>query len=467
MPAMHSAHRQREITPKVGVLIFGRKRPGFDQEWSREVRDRALAILADLGFTVIGADAIVSDDVTVHAALDQIVAADCRALIVLQPSIADGQYAFSIMQRWTGPVILWTTPERPGDGKVSSCGLVGQHLFASICCQANRSFELVYGDPNGDLEATRDELLRAITLSSTILALRRGKVGLVGTHVPGFVDLAADPFLIHKTFGLQLHALSLPQFIERVGAISAQAVEADIAEVQRLALPLSQPSPQPETAAFLSNTSRFYLSIRELMAEFSLNALALQCWPELPSMVGHWPYLAVSRISAQGAALSIEGDVDGAIGSLIGTLLGIGPGFLTDWLEHDASTIFFWHPGMAPLDMCNEPGCDSGPTIGDHFNNVRPMVVDGPIRTGGPVTIARLWRCCNRYHMTAFEGQAIAPRRKITGNSLLVEVAGDPVPVRFDRLIHAGMPHHVTIHLGSHVETFRRLARMLAIEWHA
>ncbi len=454
-------------TSNVGVLIFGRKRPGFDQEWSREVRNRCLAILGQLGFTAIGAAATVFDDSTVNGALNEILAAGCKALIVVQPSIADGQYAFTIMQRWSGPVVLWTTPERPGDGKVSSCGLVGQHLFASIYRQANHPFELVYGEPDGDLEAARPDLLRAIALCSTVLALQRGKVGVVGTHVPGFVDLAADPFLIHKTFGLQLHSLSLPQFIERVGAIAAPAVDADIAETQKLGLTLSKPDPQPEPSSFLANTSRFYLAIRELISEMSLDALALQCWPELPNMVGHWPYLAVSRMSAEGAALSIEGDVDGAIGSLIGTLLGVGPGFLTDWLEHDASTIFFWHPGMAPLDMCNDPGCDGGPTIGDHFNNVRPMVVDGPIRTGGSVTVTRLWRCDGQYHMTAFEGQAIPPRRHVTGNTLLVKVSGEAVPLRFDRLIHAGMPHHVTVHFGSHAETFRRLARMLGIEWHA
>jgi len=451
----------------VGVLVFARKRPGFDQEWSREVRDHALGMLARLGFNTVGADEPVLDDATVHVALQKIVAAECCAVIVVQPSIADGQYAFTIAQQWSGPVILWTTPERPGDGKVSSCGLVGQHLFASNYRQAGRPFELVYGEPNGDLDAAEADLLRAIALSATVMALRRSKVGLVGTHVPGFVDLASDPFLVHKTFGLQLHSLSLPQFIERVGSVSNEAVAIDIAATQKLMLPLSKPELVSEPTAFLANTSRFYLAIKDLMTEFSLNALALQCWPELPNTIGHWPYLAVSRISAEGEALAIEGDVDGAIGSLIGSLLGIGAGFLTDWLEHDASTIFFWHPGMAPLDMCNEVGCEDGPTIGDHFNNVRPMVVDGPIKTGETVTITRLWRCDNRYHMTAFEGQAIPPKRRLTGNTLLVEVAGEPVPTRFDRLIHAGMPHHVTIHFGAHAETFRRLARMLAVEWHA
>ena len=448
-------------TRNIGVLIFGRKRPGFDQEWNKIIRERTLATLKGLGFTCVGSDEPVLDDATIHIAMDQIEKAKCDALIVIQPSISDGQFALTIGQRWSNPVILWATPERPGDGKVSSCALVGQHLWASIYRQAHHPFEFVYGDPDN----VHADLLRAIALVSTVSRLRRSKVGVVGTHVPGFIDLAADPFLIRQTFGMQLHSLSLPQFIERVGGVAEEAVKDDLNVVHKLGLTQGT-TKEPAPDALLAVNSRFYLSMTDLMSQMSLNALAIQCWPELPNTLGHWPYLAVSRLTAAGNAVSIEGDVDGAISSLVSSFLGFGPGFLTDWLEHDASTIFFWHPGMAPLDMCNPIGDEDGPTLEDHFNGARPFVVDGSIQTNHPVTISRLWRCDNKYHLTAFEGQAIPPRRKITGNSLLVEVPGEPVTKRFEELIHAGMPHHVLIHFGNHVETFRRFARLLEIEWH-
>jgi L-fucose isomerase-like protein len=456
-----------QISNKVGLLVFARKRPGFDQEWSKVVRRQAVELLAAQGYEIVGADATVIDEETVRSAVDAIVAAGCCALVIVQPSIADGQFVFTLLQRWSGPLVLWTTPERPGDGKVSSCGLVGQNLFASILAQTDRPFELVYGMPNGSLEDSVPELNRAIALSRAVTSLRRSKVGVVGSHAPGFVDLAADPFLIYKTFGMQLHTLSLVQFIERVQGLSADAVKADIVKTRAIGLPQSDPELKVEADEFLNNTSRFYLSIKEVMAEFSLNAIAVQCWPELPNTVGHWPYLAVSRLSSENEAVSIEGDADAAIGAFIGLQLGAGAGFLTDWLEHDDTTIQFWHPGMAPLDMCNEPGCDEGPTIGDHFNNIRPMVVDGPIKTGGPVTVARIWRCGDRYHITAFDGQAIAPRRKLTGNTLLVEFPEGGIANRFQDLAQAGMPHHVTVYFGAHAETFRRLARILGAEWHA
>jgi L-fucose isomerase-like protein len=453
---------ERGSTKDIGVLIFGRKRPGFDQEWNKVIRERVLLTLKGLGFTCIGADRLVLDDETIHAAMDEIEKAKCHALIVVQPSLTDGQFALTISQRWSDPVILWATPERPGDGKVSSCSLVGQHLWASIYRQAHRTFEFVYGDP----DEVHDDLLRAISLVSTVSRLRRSKIGVIGTHAPGFIDLAADPFLVRQTFGMQLHSLSLPQFIERVNNLAEDAVGRDLVEVHKLGLTQGETKKSPSDA-LLSVNSRFYLSMTDLMKEMSLNALSLQCWPELPNMVGQWPYFAVSRLTAEGNAVSIEGDVDGAISSLMGNLLGVGPGFLTDWLEHDDSTIFFWHPGMAPLDMCNAIGSENGPTLGEHFNIARPFVVDGLLQGDQSVTVSRLWRCDNRYHMTSFEGRAIPPRRRVSGNSLLVEVEGEPVPARFDRLIQAGMPHHVLLHFGCHRETFRRLARLLKIDWHS
>ena len=447
----------------VGLLVFSRKRPGFDQEWSKVVRERAIAGVAALGLHAVGADEPVFDDATISTALAAIRSAGCDALVVVQPSIADGQFAFSVMQQWAGPVVLWATPEKPGDGKVSSCSLVGTHLWASIFRQARYPFELVYGD---GLDVTvQAELSQAIAIAATVMRLSRAKVGVVGTHVPGFVDLAADAFLVKKALGIQMHSLSLPQYIDRVKAVPEERVQADMEKVRALRLPTTTGAEHTVSDETLAISSRFYLSMLDLMEESRLDALALQCWPELPNLFQHWPYLAVSRLTSENKCVSIEGDVDGAIQSLMGHLLAVGSGFLTDWLEHDDSTIFFWHPGMASLDMCHAVGSEQGPSIGAHFNGGQAAVIDGPLSPGEAVTVARLWRCDDQYHMAAFAGQSIAPRRRVTGNSLLVE-AGEGVHKRFDELVHAGLPHHLSLYRGDVAETFRRLARNLGVVFH-
>ena len=453
---------ERNVTKNLGVMVFGRKRPGFDQEWSKNVWEHSLNTLKAMGFTCVGADTRVVDEETIHAALDEIERAKCDALVIVQPSMSDGQFAFTVAQRWRDPIVLWTTPERPGDGKVSSCSLVGNNLWGSILRQAHHPFELVYGGPEDKSGHMESDLKRAIALASTVSRLRRAKVGVVGTHVPGFVDLSADPFLIRQTFGLQFHPLSLVQFIDRVQHVEEEAVSTDLLEVRKLGLNALVEQKDEQLAV----NSRYFLAMKDLMAEMNLDALALQCWPELAAFLGEWPYLAITRMTTSGKAVAIEGDVDGAIGSLMSTLLGFGPGFQTDWLEHDERTIHFWHPGMAPLDMCNPAGGTDGPALAEHFNVTKPMVVEGKLQVGQPVTVSRLWRCDNTYHMTAFEGRSIEPKRQVTGNSLLMEVDGENVPEWFDRLVHAGMPHHFTLHYGNYAETFRRLARLLGVEWH-
>jgi L-fucose isomerase-like protein len=449
---------------KVGVLILGRKRPGFDQEWNQIICRRSIAALQSLGYTTVEADTPVVDDVSIVAALDKFQQAGCEALVMLQPSMGHGQLALTVAQRWPDPVVLWATPERPGDGKVSSCSLVGQHLWSASLRQAGHPFEFVYGDP--DDATLRSDLVRAIAIARTAAGLRHAKVGVIGTHVPGFIDMAADSFLIRRTLGLQLVPLSLPQFIERVHAVPEEAVRKDVQRVLDLKLPLVD-----VTEDAIPVNSRCYLAMLELIEEENLDGLALQCWPELPNMLGQWPYLAVSRLSTEGRAIAMEGDVDGCIGSLMNSLLGLGPGFLTDWLEHDRNTIFFWHPGMAPMDMCNPIGTEGGPALAKHFNIVKPLVVNAQILVDQPVTITRLWRCDNKYNMMAIEGRTLPPPRKLTGNSVLVALSesdvarGGGVPERFDRLLHAGMPHHVLLSFGNHAETFRRLARALHLEW--
>lgn len=452
------SNKSSQVQKPVGVLILGRKRPGFDQEWNKIICKRSVESLEKLGFKCIGQDAPMIDDQTLHAALEGIRAAGCDSLVMLQPSMGNGQLVFTLSQAWAGPIVLWATPERQGDGKVSSCSLVGQHLWGSMLHQAGHPFEFVYGDPD-DAEV-KAKLVRAIAISRTAMQMKSAKVGMIGSYAPGFVDLAADPFVLRKTLGMQLHALSLLQFVDRVNKIDEAAVEKDVAAVRKLGIPLKDCEDKD-----LAVNSRVYLAIRDLMKEESLAAVSIQCWPEVPEVLGQWPYLAISRLTTEGRAVSMEGDVDGAIGELMGNSLGHGHAFLTDWLEHDASTVFLWHPGMAPLSMCHQVGEKDGPTLAKHFNIVKPLVVDGELQPGKPVTIMRLWRCGQEYRMTAFEGKSIPPRRKLTGNTVLVEVEGGGVRERFETLLHAGMPHHVLLYNGHCADTYRRMARVLGIRW--
>jgi L-fucose isomerase-like protein len=438
---------------RVGFLVIGRKRPGFDPDWGRAMEASAWEALQSMTSGAVRPSTRSVDDATLREALEQLREAQCDALVVLQPTMGDGRLAPVLAQVWAAPLVLWATPERPDGRKVSACSLVGAHAFASLFRQMGRPFELAYGHP--DETATRAQLAEAIRLTSTARVLRESKIGLVGTHAPGFINMQADAGTLDRDLGVQLHQFGLHEFIDLVRDQDEAAVGEDVQAVKELGLPIEDGLGDED----LTVNSRYYLAMCTLMETENLDALAVRCWPELPNVIGHWPYLAMARLADEGRVAALEGDVDGALSCLMAKHLGLGMGYISDWLEHDAATIVLWHPGNAVRDFC-EPG---SLRLGRHFNNDKPLVVNAVLKADMPITLMRVWRCDGRYRMTAHQAQTVAVRRELLGAHGMA-VLEDRSPMEwFDTLCHEGMPHHLIVLRGHHAALLRRVARQLRL----
>jgi hypothetical protein len=103
--------------------------------------------------------------------------------------------------------------------------------------------------------------------------------------------------------------------------------------------------------------------------------------------------------------------------------------------------------------------------LGRHFNNHLPVVVNSTLAAERPVTLFRLWQCHGAYRMTAFEARTARPRRELLGAHGVAVVEDRSVPELFESLCHQGMPHHVVVVSGRHVDTLRRFARQMAVRW--
>lgn len=440
-------------SPKLGLLVIGRKRPGFDQDWGTRMETESFEMLTALGFGPI-TKARAMDDASLRSALAELRSADVNTLIVCQPTIGDGRLAPTIGQIWNDPMVLWATPERPGADKVTACALVGQHLFASVLRQLRRPFEIVCGPPC-DAE-TQSALTTAARVVHTACAIKRARIGLVGSHVPGFSNMAVDPVLLAASFGAQLVQLGLHELIDLVRAMDDSRVKAELEKIRALKLPADDGIGENE----LSIDARYSLAMKDVMSAHGLAALAVRCWPELPDVVGQWPYLAFARLTSEHKAVALEGDADGALCLLVSELLGAGPAFITDWLAHDERAITAWHPGMAPFQLCPAAGAPGGPRLARHFNNGKPLCVDAELRADMNVTLFRLWTCDGRYNLVAVEARTEKLQQPLAGNSVALRLERS-VPRWFDDLCHAGMPHHLVIAEGHHAEALRRFARLM------
>ena len=440
---------------KLGVIFVGRRRPGFDMEWGRQMEARVRGFLSQAGYSVVEPAEKAVDDATLRRAMSDFDKQDLNAIVLLQTTMGDGRLAPTMAQLWPSPLVLWATPEKPDGEMISSCSLVGTHVWASTLRQMGHSFEIVYGDPAA--AETRQRFGEAVRLAATVLRLRSVRLGVIGGQAPGYFAMSADPFSIHRGLGAQLQTFSLLEFANVVNDLKDEAVAADVAKVKAMGLPHKD-----TTDDDLPVASRLYLAMRSFFENENLDALTIRDWPEMPNVFGQWPYLGVARLVEEGRAVGIEGDADGALSAWIAEGLGLGRCYLSDWLEHDQETITLWHGGAAPMSLCAPVGEPGGPRIARHFNIKKPAVIEATIRENMPITVFRFWRVDGNYRLTAREGGTIKPKRHLMATNALARMKDDPGEW-FEEMCHQGMPHHVAVVQGHHAALLKRLARAMNI----
>ncbi|MDR1384521.1 MAG: L-fucose/L-arabinose isomerase family protein [Planctomycetaceae bacterium] len=439
---------------KIAVFFIGRKRPGFDREWGELLERKIREQLENSPFHPFFYSPV-TDEITFKNAIFAAKEAGAEVLIVAQPTMGDGNLAPLLLAEWNAPVILWATPENPQNPKVSACGLVGVHNWAAGMSQLGRPPLVVYGLPND--AATIAELNDAVFIAATAKKLRHARVGLIGDHAPGFLNMAVDAAAMQRLLGIRLKRFGLHEFNAIVRSFSDSEVAADRQKAEALKIPVRSGVTVSDHDWNIS--SRYYLAVKKMIEEESLDAAALRCWPELPNEFGVWAYLAVARLASDGINICEEGDVDGAIGCLIAQSLGNPvPAYNSDWLEHDDNSILLWHAGATPFEICELIGTPDGPTLDVHFNTQKPLVVDALLRIGMPVTLFRIWRFENQYRLAICEGTVRRPNRIVEGCAGLIEVHSGGVKRFFQQILLNGMPHHVTVVQGRRGDTLQTFA---------
>ncbi len=452
---MNDSSRSHPLT--LGLVFLGRKRPGFDPEWGAAMADRVRAAVRKTAFGIFEPPGKVVDDPSLCAALTACEHAGVDAIVALQTTMADARLTQTFTQLWQHPILLWATPEKPEGDMISSCSLVGAHCWASILRQMNHPFEVVYGDP--DEEGTLTQLSETVRLAYAARRLRSARVGIIGGQAPGYFAMAADPLAVKQALGAQVQLFSLVEFADLVNGLGDDDVAADVTQVKALGLPHKD-----TTEADLPMASRLYLAMRRYFTDEQCDALAVRDWPEMPNLFGQWPYVGLARLADEGRPVACEGDADGALTALLGECLGIGPCYLSDWLEHDEETITLWHGGILPFSLSPEPGQPGSPQVALHFNNRKPAVIESTLKPGMPVTLCRLWRVDGAYRLAACDAETVPPRRHLMGTNGLARLVDRDPREWFDTLCHEGMPHHVAVFRGHHAALLRRLARVIGVE---
>jgi L-arabinose isomerase len=174
-------------------------------------------------------------------------------------------------------------------------------------------------------------------------AMRRGRVGILGTPFKGMGDFHVPAAKIRSTIGAAVKSMDQKTLIRLIGGVSEKDVEAELAADAARFL---QDGVSGETHA---RSARLGLAIRRWVEEESLTALTFN-FLDMSKKAGYptAPFLEMSKSMARGIGYAGEGDTLTAL--LVGALAAGYPDtsftemFCPDW-EHN--TILLSHMGEA------------------------------------------------------------------------------------------------------------------------
>jgi L-arabinose isomerase len=305
--------------PRVGLLALTLElyeelapdlRAGREQ-WVRRCVLPALADAADVQF-----EGAVYRTEDIRSQVARFEAEGVDALLILCLTYSPSQVALPALVRTKLPIVIWNTQELAAVDEafdtarmIDNHGVHGTQDLANVLLRAGVQFEYVTSlvDDAEAIVALGDFFAAA----AAVAALRSVRVGLLGYAFPGMGDFAADTTHLAATLGCQWRLLALEDYLRRAAACEEGQVRAVVEEYRRLYDLASDLTPED-----LDVTARAELALRAMVAEERLAAFSYQFMAfGQDERSQTLPFVAASRLMAEGVGFAGEGDVVGAIGT--------------------------------------------------------------------------------------------------------------------------------------------------------
>ena len=382
-------------------------------------------LLRGLGCEVLSFGSIETADQAVKAGLKGI-EAHIDAFVFSPVCWYEDYYVLDFIEECPVPLFFWPLP---GMETGALCGVQQQVHFLK---KLSRPLDAVFGEfSNTECLERLKEFLRAVGLHKR---LRRARIGFGGHRVVGMTDTAIDEHMLKKTIGPRVVPLDLPEIINDSQNLKGDQA-ADLWKTISGRAAQNKISDEEGTLAMAT-----YLILKKNADRFGLDAMTIGCYPHLMGIV----CLAASLLSDDGIPMSCEGDLNGAVGMLMLSILTGGPTHSTDWLEPlEDGSIICTHCGSGSFDLAES----KDKIVIDH---VRLMDRGGCVlfpTKPGPVTFVGTDPIPGGYRIALMEGEAIKTDMVFPGNPVRT-VFDKPMPRILQWIFDEGIGHHWMIGHG-------------------
>ena len=416
------------LVPRIGVGALS-----SPLEVGADRAPQAASELADLlkksGCEVVELGPIGTPD-DAGAAGEKSAQAHVHAVAFVSTSWFEDYLALDLLEWCNVPVLLWSLP---GMETGALCGI--QQLTAYLK-QLDVCYHCVYGPLESEelLNKAKDFLL-ATALKKK---LRLTRIGLAGHHPAGMTEVFANEIALKKAIGPRVVSLDLPGMLRRAQEMPEEQALQKWAEVA------NRSTTCKVSEAEGLDSMRVYLSVKELVDQHGLDALAIGCYPHLMGRV----CLASALLADEGIPLACEGDVNGSTAQLMLTLLTGQPTHNADFLEPlEDGTLVFTHCGSGSFSLAENPKDITLSPVRLMEQGVCALFPAKP----GPVTLVNLMPNGQGYQCAVLEGQAISTEMVFPGNPLRVRFSRPMLEI-IDWIHEEGIGHHWMAGYG-HVST--------------
>ncbi len=217
----------------------------------------------------------------------------------------------------------------------------------------------------------------------------------------------------------------------------------------------------------LEKLARLESALDEIVEEYGLAGMAVQCWTSLQEDYGIVPCYIMSRLTSRGIPCACEVDIHGTLSMHLLMLVSGSPSALADWnnRHYQLRNVFSaWHCGVFPADFSREK-----PRLGFHHlfaeSKGEASGSYGALEFAmqeGPVTFSRITETEDgKWLSLQVEGMIVSAEGDPPGSHGWVEVSD--LDTLYSCLLRH-FPHHVAMVRGHYGEALRDVAYFLGME---
>jgi L-fucose isomerase-like protein len=274
-------------------------------------------------------------------------------VILSLPNFGDENGASVALQDSNVPILIQAYPDEVGlmdfsHRRDSFCGKIS---IADVFKQTGIKYSIF--EPHTchpSSPAFREQLTTFARVCNVVKVMRRMNVGSIGIRPTAFKTIRYDEIAL-QNYGINVESFELLQLLDYMEKIEKSS-EAFASIKQRL-ISASDISKMPEE--HLDTTAKLYLALKQIVADYDLDALAIRCWSDMQNILRITPCLVNGLLNSERIPVACETDICNAIAMFALQSAADEPAICMDWNNNfggDPDKCIVFHCGnVAPEQM--------------------------------------------------------------------------------------------------------------------